>query len=58
MGKVFDILFPGGDSGHSEILMGSKLDQDPSSIFNEDPPNSISVILQTNELTDKQTVMN
>ena len=41
----------GSDQYHN--LMGSKFDQDPSSDFNEDPTNSICVILLTKKETDK-----
>ena len=52
-------LFPGGDLDHSQNIMGSKLDQDARFyLFDEDLTSSICVILQTNEQTDKQMVMN
>ena len=51
--RIFDIfLYPHNDPDHSQNLMGSKLEQDPSSYFSfVDLISSICVIL----LTDKQT---
>ena len=50
-GKIWIFfLDPDGDSDRSQNLMGSKLDQDPSSdFFHEDPTSSICVILLTNK---------
>ena len=54
--QIFDIFwYPGGDSDHSQNLMGSKLDQHPSfNFFPEDLTNSICIILLTNKQMDKQ----
>ena len=43
-------MYPDSDPNHSQNLMGSKLDQDPSSIL---PISSICLILQT----DKQSAI-
>ena len=57
----FFYLFP-GDPHHSQNLMESKLDQDPSYdcfFFQEDQTSSICVVLLTNKGTNgnRQTVM-
>ena len=45
---MFDIFVSGGDLDHSQQIMVSKFEQEPSSYFYEDPTSSICVILLTN----------
>ena len=53
-GKIWILLYPDSDPDHSQNLMGSKLEQDPSGFFSleEGPTSSICVILQTNKQTN------
>ena len=55
MGMSESLIFwcPGGDPEHSQNVIGSKFDQDPSSCFHEDLSSSICVILLANRQTEK-----
>ena len=57
MGKSgFFFWYPDGDPDHSQNLMGSKLDQDPSPVFLSQRSNEQFLHNPTNKQTDKQSL--